>query len=144
MADSQPVLESWVEIMPPLEPAVSILPVVLVIAASLVALCVIAYLFYRQPVIKARLVLYKLSVGLSLENSAARKNIAVQLNALLRGVFAPQLQQVRFTTPLQQDWEHFLRRLNYCCYADAAPGRAEIENLLQETRQWLKRGKGVQ
>ncbi|MGD8575989.1 MAG: hypothetical protein PVG50_04305 [Thiohalophilus sp.] len=129
--------ESWIDIIPPPAPAPDTTIWLWGVLAFM--LCLSLYFIYqrRESVIQHRR-LQRLQRELSRHNIAPR-----QAGFLLAGI----LRQYHATSRLdrlvfsehQSRWQRFLNELQQTQYSSKSPPQAEMEKILDQAREWLRR-----
>lgn len=129
--------ESWIDIIPPPAPAPD--TTIWLWAVLAVVLCLSLYFIYqrRERVIQHRR-LQRLQRELSRHNIAPRQ-AGFLLVGILRQYYATsRLDRLDFSEH-QSRWQHFLDELQHMQYASQSPSQAEMEKILDQAREWLRR-----
>lgn len=126
---------SWIDILPPVTPAENIS--ILVIAGSLAVLLLSIIIFLWHNSVKRRSARKLGNLSHNLPQTSHDKDIPFQISDILKQCFNV-INVDHIVMPDQENWNSFKDKLVKACYRKGVLSQQELENLLLESRFWVK------
>lgn len=127
---------SWVDILPPVTPGDSHAMLILSAVSALFVLFVLILFLWRNMAQQRSI--KKLDNLLdNLPDASEYKKIPLQISHIFKQHFNV-VNIAYIAMPGQADWSNFKDRLNEACFSKEIPPQQELEELLLESRYWLK------
>lgn len=138
MAEQMLIDMQWVEVMPPVTPEPVSVWIWIISAVLLLAITAITWWFWqRQPRQRALRQLRDCEKQLH-DTTAQPKKVASQMYRALQTAMSQM--PTRQVQQLDPAWPDYYRRLAQCVFHAQQPDSAEVQLLLHETRNWVRRG----
>jgi hypothetical protein len=131
-----PVLvdQNWVDIVPPEPPAQAVdSPLLWVLLAMVLAAGIVAIFWYQRRQYKKR-VLRRMLYDLRVSDIDTKAGCSQVMSCLRESLGTRWLKSLSG----DRDWQHYLRRLDKCCFSTKPVSSSELKALIKEGLQWLE------
>lgn len=127
--------DNWIEILPPIPPTEPYSSWPWLLFAIAIFFIPVLYIWYHSARQKSLRSLKILQGQVS--NKTDQQSMPFKISELLRQCFkVNNIEQIVMHDQIR--WHNYKQRLIEGCYSNSKPPVAELENLLTETRYWLK------